>query len=57
MEEKAEEISAKTEEETEEEKSSEANSENADEINPVSVPEEMNNSKQEENSQEAEVNH
>ena len=57
LEEKAEEISAKTEEETEEEKSSEANSENADEINPVSVPEEMNNSKQEENSQEAEVNH
>ena len=53
LEEKAEEISAKTEEE----KSSEANSENADEINPVSVPEEMNNSKQEENSQEAEVNH
>lgn len=57
LEEKAEEISAKTEEETEEENSSEANSENADEINPVSVPEEMNNSKQEENSQEAEVNH
>ncbi len=57
LEEKAEEISAKTEEETEEENSSEVNSENADEINPVSVPEEMNNSKQEENSQEAEVNH
>lgn len=52
LEEKAEEISAKTEEETEEE-----NSENAGEINPVSVPEEMNNSKQEENSQEAEINH
>lgn len=57
LEEKAEEISAKTEEGTEEENSSEVNSENAGEINPVSVPEEMNNSKQEENSQEAEVNH